>query len=135
MNELGNRPTYPTAPAPVLTGEPIVTPATMPPIVRDARILAVLGMLGSGIGAIGNLLDPDKGGVVATVAVLALYGAFLAIYIWLFGALKQGNPAAWRAQRALAFLGLIGFPLGTIIYIYLLSKWSKPETKAWFGLA
>ena len=68
------------------------------------------------------------------LGLAAFYGVFLAINIWLNGALKKGVQAAWTVQLIMSILGLLAFPLGTLIYGYIPSQWFKPENKAWFGL-
>jgi hypothetical protein len=67
------------------------------------------------------------------MVVAIIYGALWAYTIWLNRSLKKGAPAAWAGQIALSALGLLGFPVGTIIHGYILSQWFKPEVKAWFG--
>jgi len=68
---------------------------------------------------------------------LKLIAAFICLiqfifYIWLNRALKRGAPVAWNVQMVFSVLGLCGFPVWTFINIYILSHWSKPETKVWF---
>lgn len=67
------------------------------------------------------------------ILLLGFYIVLFGFDIWLNRALKAGAPAAWPAQIAASCLGLLGFPLGTLIHGYVLSQWFKPETKAWFG--
>jgi hypothetical protein len=62
-----------------------------------------------------------------------LYSCLFVLSIWLNRALKRGLSAAWVVQLVMSVLGLLGFPIGTLIHGYILSQWFKPETKAWFG--
>jgi len=73
--------------------------------------------------------------VTGKLGLALLYAVFLAISIWLNRALKKGVQAAWTVQIIVSVLGLLGFPLGTLIHGYILSQWFKPETKAWFGMS
>src|ERR1043165_8488816 len=89
-----------------------------------AIVVAVLGIV---LVPLGGQLSPAErlGGVI-------FYAVLLALYVWLNRALKNGVPAAWTAQMILSILGLIAFPLGTLIHGYILSQWFKPENRAWF---
>jgi FtsH-binding integral membrane protein len=84
---------------------------------------SILGM------AISLLTDPLEESIV--VAILA--AIFIGLCFWLMRALKRGAPAAWTILFWLAIIGLLGFPIGTAISYYVLSKWSLPGTKAWFS--
>jgi uncharacterized membrane protein YeaQ/YmgE (transglycosylase-associated protein family) len=60
-------------------------------------------------------------------------GLIAALFLWLGRALKNGAPAAWTVQIIVSVIGLLFFPFWTLVNIYVLSQWFKPETKAWFG--
>ena len=92
-------------------------------------MIAVLAGVSDDSGR-GNLpgSDPVERGVY-----LVIFGVLLGINIWLNRALKRGASAAWVVQIIISVLGLLSFPVGTLIHGYLLSQWFKPETKAWFG--
>jgi hypothetical protein len=77
--------------------------------------------------------DSDASSPAERVILAAIYALFFGGAIWLNRALKKGAPAAWVVQIIWSALGLLGFPLGTLIHGYILSQWFKPETKAWFG--
>ncbi len=135
-------PAPPPPPLPVLTGEPAAPRAVNPepPVVRDARGAAILILVVCVLGALvmmGNAVlgDPNpsapKG--ISAEAVALIYAGFGALYVWLFVGLKRRNPAAWRVQIAPAVLGLLAFPLGTILHASILTRWFKPGTRAWFG--
>jgi hypothetical protein len=47
--------------------------------------------------------------------------------------LKNGGKIAWKTQIVLSLLGLIWFPIGTVIHGYILSQWFRREVRAWFG--
>lgn len=59
----------------------------------------------------------------------------LALSSWLMWAVPQGNPAAYYVQMGLSALGLFGVPIGTILHGWILYAWTRPETKAWFGVS
>jgi hypothetical protein len=110
-----------------------------PQIVRSARLLTflaigVLSLLLLVVWLLGDVREPNAGqGVAEKIGMSLFYGMLLVVNIWLNGALKKGTRAAWTVQIILSALGLLGFPLGTLIHGYLLSQWFKPEVKAWFG--
>ena len=65
--------------------------------------------------------------------LFVLYAALFGFQLWINRGIKKGTPAIWTVQMILSILGLVGFPIGTLIHGYILSQWFKPETKAWFG--
>ena len=71
--------------------------------------------------------------IVQWVALL-FYGGLGITSIWLLFGLKRGYPSAWTVQMILSIVGLIMFPLVTIISILILVNWFKPDTKAWFSI-
>ncbi len=75
----------------------------------------------------------DKNSMDEKIGVLVLLAIVFVASIWLNRATKKGTPAAWTVQIIFSVIGLLGFPLGTIIHAYVLFNWFKPETKAWFG--
>jgi hypothetical protein len=106
--------------------------------VRSARALAWLATIITGfmlIFAVCMLVSGEllKMGI-AGVLVFGLYSVFFPFYVWLLVGLKRGTPAAYWVQLVIAVIGLVGFPIGTLIYAYILYLWFKPETKAWFGV-
>jgi hypothetical protein len=137
------------SPAPI--PDPFQRPPQMPQTPRDwknapsvvrgwAYPLTWLGIIGMAIFIGVSLLgysDPanaQPAPMIERVIEAAVYSVFLAATVWLNYALKKGIAAAWTVQLIFSILGLCGFPLGTAINVYILSQWSKPEVKAWFGL-
>lgn len=107
-----------------------------PPIVRGwAYPLTWLAIVVFPILILVSLMggDKDLSSPGERIILAAIYALFFGGAIWLNRALKKGAPAAWIVQIIFSALGLLGFPLGTIIHGYILSQWFKPETKAWFG--
>jgi hypothetical protein len=108
-----------------------------PPVIKNwAYPLTWLGIIALPLVMLFPFIDTheshDRGELIAMTTA---YGVALAITVWLNRGLKKGTPAAWTVQFISSILGLCGFPLGTIINGYILSKWSKPEVKAWFGMS
>jgi hypothetical protein len=105
-----------------------------PPVVKGwAYTLSWLSIIGCAIFLLVTWFGEDVE-VVEKIVMSVLYGGFFALSIWLNRGLRHGKRAAWTVQLVLSCLGLLGFPLGTMINGYILSHWSKPETKAWFGM-
>jgi hypothetical protein len=105
--------------------------------VRDARTLAYLGLLGSGLLVIVLVWLLMSGGFhegFTGSLILFVYALFFPLYIWLLIGLKRGTKAAYYVQLLVAILGLTAFPVGTLINGYILFKWFRPETRAWFGV-
>jgi hypothetical protein len=95
-----------------------------------------LSWLGIIFGVFAVLVGPfvvDEAVPVRAFLVL-FWGAVLALLVWLNRGLKRGTQSAWTVQLILSIVGLLGFPLGTLINGYILSQWSKPEVKWWFDL-
>lgn len=137
----------PGLPLPVLTGTQIAAREPQewqnaPRIVRDARLVNGLGVILCLLGVLAMVLTTlggERGGdapndPVTAFVLLAVYGGIAVLLMWLIRSLKRGLAAAWTVQMVLSILGLLGFPLGTIIHGMILSRWFQPETKAWFGL-
>lgn len=105
--------------------------------VRDARTLAWLGAVFSGIIVIIMLVlfvKQGAQGILGSSAFLLIYVVFFPLYVWLLLGLKRGTKGAYYVQMIVSIIGLIGFPVGTLINGYILYKWFRPETKAWFGV-
>ena len=102
--------------------------------VRDARIIIVLNMIYEVLVlamAAGGLL---RNAPLGSPLVCALLAVIFAVQVWLLMSLRRGKPGAWEVTLVLSVLGLLAFPVGTLINIILLVKWFKPETKAWFAV-
>lgn len=135
----------PFAPTPVLRGDTQEVSAgdwsQVPPAVKDARLLNILGailfllitaFLVPSLFQASRSNAPEGFGVAA--GMVMLYGGIGAICVYQAIAIRKGIPGAWRQQAVLSILGLINFPLGTLLNGLLLAKWFKPEVKAWFGV-
>lgn len=105
--------------------------------VRDARALAWLGMIFSGLllPVVIWLLASD-GSLMGSPGFLTFFvsALYFPIYIWLLSGLKRGVKAAYYVQLVIAIIGLLSLPIGTLINGYILFKWFRPETRAWFGV-
>ena len=104
-----------------------------PPIVRGwAYPLTWLNIVATPVIMLASFADGNS--VSAEKISLSVFLGLLFIFVvWLNRVLKKGAPAAWNGQIVLSIIGLFGFPVGTLINVYILSQWFKPETKAWFG--
>jgi hypothetical protein len=99
-----------------------------PQIVHLAYWLLFLGIILSPLIVLMSLARPT-----AETPLRIIFGSIaFCVSIWMRNAIRNGEPIAWAVQIILSFLGLFGFPLGTIIHCYVLLNWFKPETKAWF---
>ena len=107
-------------------------PLTWLGIIVLPMLIGVLLLSGANFGMGPSIGSPPTSAVERGVAAL-LYGVLLGVNIWLNRALKAGKPAAHTVQTVLSCLGLLAFPLGTAIHIYILTQWFRPEVKAWFG--
>jgi tetratricopeptide (TPR) repeat protein len=107
-----------------------------PQVVRSIRWLYGLAIF---LGAIWALMAavgaPVEGSSEVPASFVFLLGfVTLGLNGWLMWAVPKGSQAAYYVQMVLSALGLLGFPLGTILHGYILYAWTRPETKAWFGV-
>lgn len=65
--------------------------------------------------------------------VFLIYAAFFLVVLWINRGIKKGARSVWAVQMILSVVGLLGFPIGTLIHGWILSQWFKPDVKAWFG--
>jgi tetratricopeptide (TPR) repeat protein len=112
--------------------------AEAPQIVKSARFLnffsfavSLLVILTIVLAAIS---DSSTDALVGAVVLLIFCVPFAALFLWLAIAHKNATRAAWTVQIVLSIIGALFFPLGTLIHVYLLCYWFKPETKFWFGV-
>jgi hypothetical protein len=104
-------------------------------------ILAVLQLIGATLwllGALGTvaagLIGPDRGQREAGTVLVALLIAALGVAQLLCGiGLLKLKPHGRTLQLVFAWIGLIGFPIGTIISILMLVYLYKPGIKALFS--
>jgi hypothetical protein len=139
MNPM-NDPTHPPVPSPLdpplEAGEPAVRGEwkDAPKVVKAwAYPLTWLSIVLLPLVILAVMLNSDAGNLAERIGQAVLYFLLWAVAIWQNGALKRAAPSAWITQIILSVIGLLGFPLGTIINGYILSQWFQPETKAWFG--
>ncbi|KAA0009146.1 MAG: hypothetical protein FE036_01105 [Thermoplasmata archaeon] len=93
-------------------------------IAYGAMMIGGGGMLGfTGLGIAGSLLI----GMGAIVLIIGLIDFAVAYGLW--------NLQSWARTAAIIFaiIGLLGFPIGTIISIIILWYLFKPEIKEAFG--
>ena len=93
-------------------------------IAYGAMMIGGGGMLGfAGLGIAGSLLI----GMGAIVLIIGLIDFAVAYGLW--------NLRSWARTAAIIFaiIGLLGFPIGTIISIIILWYLFKPEIKEAFG--
>ena len=105
---------------------------------KSVALLAFVGMVFTPLlilmGIFGLASSPRvQASLPYNITLLTFYFLLFAASAWLRFALKKAVPAAWTVQLVLSCLGVLGFPIGTLIHGYILSQWFKPETKAWFG--
>ena len=108
---------------------------TAPLVVKSwAYILTWLGLIFTPIAMVIVFSTSRSQESTSTkLGMFTFYVLLFAFLWWLNRAIKSGKPVAWTVQIILSILGLLAFPLGTLIHGYILSQWFKPETKAWFG--
>lgn len=88
---------------------------------RIGAILSALGTLVVLIVGVVSLFQPGEGGVVlAMLLVGALYGLLTWLQFYLGNGLRELDPKVRTLVTILAVLGLLGFPLGTLISVYIL---------------
>jgi hypothetical protein len=130
-------PNYGGQEGPAWVGERVWKEA--PQIVKSARtvakfliFLSILVVLSACL-MISDPKTPES--AIAGWVVMVFYGGMGITCIWLLFGLKRGYPAAWTVQMVLSIVGLLMFPIVTLISILILVNWFKRETKAWFGLS
>lgn len=114
--------------------------AQMPAVVQVFRILILLRcvmivallclMLLTSLvaGLTGAVTGPNP---LGWFVVLALLG----YSPWAYRALGRGEPSfVWTIELTLFALGLIGFPIGTVVCGLLIYFWTRSETREWFGI-
>ena len=106
--------------------------STAPIVIRGwSYQLALLSMFATILFCVVNGFGNDPLGEKIFVSVVMVF--VFAFFFWLRKAIRQGAKGAWVSQIVLSGLGLLAFPLGTLVHGYILSQWFKPEVKAWFG--
>jgi hypothetical protein len=106
-----------------------------PPVVT---VLAVLQLIGGTLAMVLGLLGMAAGGLSGTVPVL---GVVVAAMLAALGALQLAcgvglwtlKPWAYTLQILLAVIGLLGFPIGTILSACILWLFLRPGAKVLFS--
>ncbi|HEX8551783.1 MAG TPA: hypothetical protein VF681_09535 [Abditibacteriaceae bacterium] len=103
-----------------------------PIVIRGwAYTLSILGMIVVALVGIAGLTQNEP--IAEKIGGLLFVGLLFGTFFWQRKAIRRGAANAWVVQIILSALGLLAFPLGTLIHGYILSQWFKPEVKAWFG--
>lgn len=117
-------------------------PSQRPTGVTILAILAVLeGIVlvlgGLGLAAMGGGAVPVPGTSGLPAAVLGAFGGVLALvgllYLVVGWGFWNGAGWSWTAGLILAILGLLAFPIGTIISIIILYYLTRDRVKRYFG--
>jgi hypothetical protein len=99
-------------------------------IFRAHRALAwFYALLGVGVSAAVVLSPRDKMGMGMFLVPLIFVGIVL-LHYFTAGACRDGKPGGRVASIVIACLMLLGFPIGTIIGVYLLANTWKPWANA-----
>jgi type IV pilus assembly protein PilA len=123
--------------APVAVG---VQPASFkrPPIISLLAILQFIGGAFWILGAVAALFVAVRGSGEAASDAITLVagvvcGAIGALQVMCGSGLWNLKPIGRTLQRIFAFIGLLGFPLGTVISILILVYLNKPGIKVLFS--
>jgi hypothetical protein len=107
--------------------------ANAPPGAKTARLLIILTILYYALWVLvgaSTWTVPSREGVY----LVAFFGSLIVFQLWMLRGLRQGHKACYYIQWILSTIGLLAFPVGTIISAIVLMKWKRPETRAWFGV-
>lgn len=115
----------------------VAQPLTRPGIITLLAVLQYIGAAVGALAAIGFILTassaPTQTARTATILVALLMTAF-SIPVFLCGyGLWNLRPYGRKIQIVFAWIGLLGFPIGTIISILILVYLAKPGIKALFS--
>jgi ABC-type amino acid transport system permease subunit len=93
-----------------------------------AALYAVIG-----IGILALMIVNGKGGLdLSLLPVLVVMAIVFSAHLFTARACKQGKPGGRIASIVIACLMLLGFPVGTIVGVYLLfntrKPWPSPES-------
>ncbi|MCA1595463.1 MAG: hypothetical protein LC772_03435, partial [Chloroflexi bacterium] len=110
-----------------------------PPIISSVRFWYMFQIILTGLAVAFGLYAvtqaPAAGAQPFVGSVMVVYYAIaLAILIAAYILAGKRTSAGYYTVLVLSFLGLLALPLGTIVSIYILTKWFKPELKAWYGV-
>jgi len=108
-----------------------------PDVVSVAMLAAFLAPVGFGLTMLMLLGMAGEPGSHARASGLGVGGTVLFALVTVlglglgFGIVGQ-RRWAWLACWIFALLGLLVFPLGTLVWGIVLGYWFRPETKRWF---
>lgn len=88
--------------------------------IRSIGLLYYLGTLALAISAIVMLFDFNSGQMTVDALFLALFLGLAALYYWIGSGLRALRPNVRIVAGIFAALGLLSFPIGTIINGYIL---------------
>ena len=72
--------------------------------------------------------------LLPVLILLAILTLITAIFVWLFINIGKLNPSARRVQILFSILGLLEFPIGTILHGIILVGMFREDTKEAFGI-
>lgn len=75
------------------------------------------------------------GDVFGGIAVMIVYGFSLVVLIAAYILAGRRTTAGYYIVLVLSIIGILAFPIGTIISVYILTKWFNPDLKAWYGVS
>lgn len=109
-----------------------------PGVVNDARgvalfvaALASLFAVLAIVVTVGALLDGKWMWDAVSIGAASVLVAVP--FWWLRRELRRRNATAWKVQTILSFVGLLAFPVGTLVFYSILRKWFTPEVRTWFA--
>lgn len=88
--------------------------------IRSVGLLYYLGTLGLGIAAVGQIMTFDSMQVGLSFLLVALFAGLAWLYYWIGTGLRKLNKNVSIVAGLFALLGLLSFPVGTIINGYIL---------------
>lgn len=123
------------------TGRAARSLSDAPVVVRVVRVLWLLPLVVTGSVVLAIVVWPLWAGTSSGVqdpALLIVWfsimGGTWLVSLLLSAAIGRGHLAAWYVELVLLILGLVAFPVGTVLSGLILFFWLKPETRGWFGL-
>lgn len=132
----GDVPVAPGEPAPGMQRGARPTGVTILAVLEFIGGLALLGVGGMFMAAGPVLIPADVPGAGAIFAALGGFIVLIGLLYFLVGwGLWTGRAWAWTAALVLAIIGLLGFPIGTIISVIILYYLTRPGVKRYFGKA
>ena len=107
----------------------------MPTGVTYARILLLFGVFCTTSGVLlVALLKPAAEFFANIGSPFAVALPVLVLIGWLYWALGKGIKTAWYVHLIYCVLNLALFPIGTVIYTYIMYLWLQEDTRDWFKM-